>query len=92
MPDNYGRMTNDEAPESLKNFCFPRKKVDKRPFVLVYNTNYDGRIKNVENLPHGTGAKYMLCLIGDNGDFIAKKWCRREPKLKTGEMAFRFPG
>lgn len=23
MPDNFGRMTSDEAPQSLKDFCFP---------------------------------------------------------------------
>jgi hypothetical protein len=24
MPDNFGRMTSDEAPQSLKDFCFPK--------------------------------------------------------------------
>ena len=25
MPDNFGRMTSDEAPQSLKDFCFPKQ-------------------------------------------------------------------
>ena len=25
MPDNFGRMTSDEAPEKLKDFCFPKQ-------------------------------------------------------------------
>lgn len=24
MPDNYGRMTSSEAPDDLKEFCFPK--------------------------------------------------------------------
>jgi len=26
MPDNFGRMTSDEAPQSLKDFCFPKQE------------------------------------------------------------------
>ena len=26
MPDNFGRMTSNEAPQSLKDSCFPKSK------------------------------------------------------------------
>ena len=30
MPDNFGRMTSDEAPQSLKDFCFPKPRRRRR--------------------------------------------------------------
>lgn len=59
MPDNFGRMTSDEAPQSLKDFCFPKQEQKEESIHkhtpgpwTIYNhagTNsghYDGYLKS----------------------------------------------
>jgi len=59
MSDNFGRMTSDEAPQSLKDFCFPKQIQNEKsthkhtlgPWT-IYNHNpsnsghYDGYLKS----------------------------------------------
>ena len=58
MPDNFGRMTSDEAPQSLKDFCFPKQTREEELIYkhtpgpwTVYNHggsnqgHYDGYLK-----------------------------------------------
>ena len=54
MPDNFGRMTSDEAPQRLKDFCFPKEESTYKhtpgPWT-IYNHDgsnqghYDGYVK-----------------------------------------------
>ncbi len=37
MPDNFGRMTSDEAPQSLKDFCFPKQTREEE---LIYKLEH----------------------------------------------------
>ena len=39
MPDNFGRMTSDEAPQSLKDFCFPKQ--EQKEESIYKHTPYD---------------------------------------------------
>lgn len=65
--------------------------MDTRPYVVVYHGGWEPRLKNIHTLPHGTGCRYLKCLIAHNGDLVAISWHRKEPELKDGYMAFRFP-
>ena len=48
-------------------------------------------IRNVAALPAGTGCKYLLCIRGEGGCFIAKQWKRTVPnKLLKTEFLIRF--
>ena len=38
------------------------------------------RIVNIEALPRGTGAKFLLVIPGEKGEWIAKQWKRQIPK------------
>ncbi len=47
--------------------------------TLTYTKDMD--IRNVANLPRGTGCKFLLCILGPTDKtFIAKQWCRKMPK------------
>lgn len=63
---------------------------DFHPYVVPYHSSWEPRIKNTSSLPTGTGAKFLKCLIADNGDLVAKSWHRREPASKYGYMLFSF--
>lgn len=59
MPDNFGRMTSDEAPQNLKDFCFPKQAQKEEPLYkhapgpwTIYNHgasnsgHFDGYLKS----------------------------------------------
>lgn len=55
------------------------------------------KITNVENLPRGTGCKYLLCLFvgtvnGRDLPLIAKSWHRKYPysRRKSGMVVVNF--
>jgi hypothetical protein len=49
------------------------------------------RIVNVDQLSKGTGCKYMLCILGQSGEYIAKQWKRSPPdKMLKTEFLIRF--
>ena len=64
---------------------------DQRPYVVPYHKGWEPRIKNVDQLASGTGARFLRCLIAHNGDLIARSWHRREPEPELGYMIFTFP-
>ena len=50
------------------------------------------KITNLEQLPRGTGAKYLLAIESHYlGEYIAKSWKRAMPaNTKRGEVVIRF--
>ena len=47
--------------------------------IVIQNTP-TLRIVNLDALPRGTGAKYLECISGQNGELVAKQWRRSVPK------------
>ena len=78
MPDNYGRMTSDEAPETLKTFCFPPSSEivdrDGKLFVLdPWESHFTKPIRYrtawptglfAKDYPHFVGQKVKACAGG----------------------------
>lgn len=58
--------------------------------IIRWSREYDSRVRNVESLSRGSGAKYLRCLVAHNGDYIAASWHRREPKQEQGYVIFSF--
>ena len=50
------------------------------------------KISNVEALPRGLGARYMLAIMSIyDGEYIAKRWLRKMPGTTArGEVVIRF--
>ncbi len=48
------------------------------------------KIKNLDSLKHGLGARILLCIYGENGDLVAKQWKRKKPKVTHGECLVIF--
>ncbi|OQB41054.1 MAG: hypothetical protein BWY04_01084 [candidate division CPR1 bacterium ADurb.Bin160] len=48
MPDNFGRMTSDEAPQSLKDSCFPKSKTCRICGETSINTAIVKNIKTAD--------------------------------------------
>ena len=66
------------------------KIADQRPYLVKYHSGYEPRIKNIDALKPGLGAKYLVCMIAHNGDLIATSWHRKKPEPKHGYMIFTF--
>lgn len=64
---------------------------DQRPYTTTYHTGWESKIRNIESLPAGTGARFLRCMIAHTGDLIATSWHRKEPKGEHGYMVFTFP-
>ena len=56
--------------------------------VVLYLPTHD--VRNLGILPHGTGAKYLLCLNGPNGELIAKRWKREPVEVSASETLLCF--
>jgi len=53
--------------------------------VIPYNRDLD--IRNVESLPRGTGARYLIVIRGQGDELVAKQWARVFPsKLDKGDI------
>lgn len=51
----------------------------------------DLKVINLEFMPRGTGAKFLLTIKGQDGELVAKAWKRVAPKsLKPHEVLIRF--
>lgn len=51
------------------------------------------QITNVEQLPAGTGARYLEVLISHAGPLIVVQWRRKKPRsLPKGRALIRFQG
>ena len=56
---------------------------------IAYANDLD--IRNLDALPRGTGAKYLLTIRGEGTALIAKEWRRVEPKaLLLNEVLVTF--
>lgn len=55
---------------------------------LVYRA--DMVIRNLDQLPRGTGAKYLEVLVAHNGDLVAVCW-RNNAIQQIGHQLIRFP-
>lgn len=60
----------------------------KRPFVREplrthyrYRPDYD--IRNLDQLPAGTGARFLVCIEGEGGTLVAKRWARKRNCLNS---------
>lgn len=47
-------------------------------------------IRNVAALPKGTGCRFLLCVQGQGGELVAKKWCRKEVEPQGIEVLVCF--
>lgn len=60
--------------------------------IVGYKPDLD--IRNTDHLPRGTGAPYLLCSRGPEGQgnvLIAKRWLRKRPlTLAYGEVLVDF--
>lgn len=57
--------------------------------VVDYSPDLD--IRNMDALPRGTGAKYLVAIPGLGSELVAKRWAR-VPKVGKGEILIRFGG
>jgi hypothetical protein len=49
------------------------------------------RVVNLEQLPRGIGAGYLVVIPGAPGEWVAKRWSRKKPKLTGIEHAIVMP-
>lgn len=57
--------------------------------IVPYSKDLD--IRNMAAMSKGTGCKYLLCIKGENGEYIAKQWKRSPPdKLPRSEFLISF--
>ncbi len=49
------------------------------------------RIGNLRSLPKGTGSKYLVVIPGMGGEWVAKRWARKKPKLSGIERVIAMP-
>ena len=58
--------------------------------ILEYNKTFD--IRNTDQLPRGTGCKYLEALVDQrNGVFIAKRWRRTlSAPIPSGSVIIKF--
>lgn len=57
--------------------------------IIPYSRDMD--IRNTDQLPRGTGGKYLLCIKGLEGELIASHWKRKKPaKMSKQEVLIVF--
>jgi len=54
----------------------------------IIKNSRDLDIRNVNSLPHGTGAKYLEVIRGQKSEFVAKAWKRKLPKKQRGDEIY----
>ena len=89
----YGYGTEDEAIQAFIDQKLskglpkvaPEKETEPSIKEIPYSRDLD--IRNVEALPKGTGAKYLVTLKGQGDELIAKQWAKVKPSsLKPDEI------
>lgn len=59
--------------------------------TIPYSREAESRLRNVSELPHGTGARYLLAIRGEGTDLVAQAWKRTAPSvLKPSEVLIDF--
>ena len=51
--------------------------ISRRKWAQVIKYNRELRITNIDQLTHGTGAKFLETMTAHNGDYIAVAWHRK---------------
>lgn len=60
---------------------------------MIPYTKYVGQcLRNLDALPRGTGAPYLLAIRGEGTDLIAKAWKRKLPTHKSSSEVIIFFG
>jgi len=77
-------------PEEPARSAVTPKPEEPEKTEIQYSPNLD--IRNVESLPRGTGAKYLITLKGQGDELVAKQWARVKPKtLQPDEVLIKMP-
>ncbi len=88
--DGIKVVEEEVVPEAVTLEVIATPKEPKKRTEIPYSRDLD--IRNVEALPRGTGAKYLLTLKGQGDELIAKKWARVKPKsLLPDEVLIEMP-
>ena len=59
--------------------------------TIPYSREVESRLRNVSELPHGTGARYLLAIRGEGTDLVAQEWKRTAPSvLKPNAVLIDF--
>lgn len=50
------------------------------------------KIRNTDQLPKGTGCRYLLCVTSPiEGEYVAERWLRSMPRsIARGKVVIRF--
>jgi hypothetical protein len=70
-----------------------KEKMQCKPTIIKYCPELECMIRNQSSLTPGTGAKYLLCLVGEERDnivYIAKSWHRKMPIVDHGYILISF--
>jgi len=64
----------------------------KEPMRTHYRYHPEYDIRNLSALPTGPGCRFLVCILGENGTLIAKRWSRKRPVLYSPvEVGIEFP-
>ena len=58
--------------------------------VSRYRYRPEMDIRNVDSLPAGLNCRFLVCIKGEDGALIAKRWARKKPGLGLGEVSVDF--
>ena len=56
--------------------------------MIKYHKDLD--IRNLSSLSKGVGCKFLIVIKGLGEEYVAKRWCRKLPKLKENEILIIF--
>jgi hypothetical protein len=97
-------LAQAEEHGQMRLFSRERKKSGKENIIrkvtgaykeaydtINYTPELDRRIKNLDSLPRGLSAPYLVVIKGQGDDLVAKEWKRTLPKnLEENETLIRF--
>ncbi|MDI6854385.1 MAG: strawberry notch family protein [Deltaproteobacteria bacterium] len=84
-PDKYFTVVREEAPPTGEQRGGPEETTIE---IIPYAK--DLKIRNIEALPRGVGARYLVAIRGEGDDLIAKQWKRVPGTLAAGEVLIDF--
>jgi len=59
--------------------------------MRIIPNSLDLVIRNLDALPHGTGARYLVVIEGQDNEYVAKRWTR-VPKCTNWELLIDLGG
>ena len=87
------KALSDLKQQGYEQVTEPKRTPGHKPGSVTTLIPYSPmlRIVNIEALPRGTGAKYLLVIQGEMGELVAKQWKRQIPgKLNPREAIIDF--